>query len=69
MTSVPKPLKFLRPHYPDLQALYETWQPSENKVSLPLPVFPLPVFFPIARLLTPPSLSSPSSPTSSPSSQ
>ncbi|PPQ66966.1 hypothetical protein CVT26_009997 [Gymnopilus dilepis] len=31
MTSVPKPLKFLRPHYPDLQALYETWQPSENK--------------------------------------
>ncbi|CAA7271241.1 unnamed protein product [Cyclocybe aegerita] len=33
MTSVPKPLKFLRPHYPDLQALYETWAPSEDKVS------------------------------------
>ncbi|RXW17645.1 hypothetical protein EST38_g8208 [Candolleomyces aberdarensis] len=31
MTSVPKPLKFLRPHYPDLQALYETWSPSDNK--------------------------------------
>ncbi|CAA7268438.1 unnamed protein product [Cyclocybe aegerita] len=31
MTSVPKPLKFLRPHYPDLQALYETWAPSEDK--------------------------------------
>ncbi|KDR72525.1 hypothetical protein GALMADRAFT_252654 [Galerina marginata CBS 339.88] len=31
MTSVPKPLKFLRPHYPALQALYETWPPSENK--------------------------------------
>ncbi|KAF8801079.1 26S proteasome regulatory complex, non-ATPase subcomplex, Rpn1 subunit [Phlegmacium glaucopus] len=31
MTSVPKPLKFLRPHYPDLQALYETWPPSEDK--------------------------------------
>ncbi|TEB31795.1 26S proteasome regulatory complex, non-ATPase subcomplex, Rpn1 subunit [Coprinellus micaceus] len=31
MTSVPKPLKFLRPHYPDLQALYETWDPSDDK--------------------------------------
>ncbi|KAF8999058.1 armadillo-type protein [Cyathus striatus] len=31
MTSVPKPLKFLRPHYPDLQALYDTWSPSEDK--------------------------------------
>ncbi|EPS97459.1 26S proteasome regulatory complex non-ATPase subcomplex Rpn1 subunit [Fomitopsis schrenkii] len=31
MTSVPKPLKFLHPHYPELQRLYETWPPSENK--------------------------------------
>ncbi|GBE87336.1 26S proteasome regulatory subunit rpn-1 [Sparassis crispa] len=31
MTSVPKPLKFLHPHYPELQKLYETWLPSENK--------------------------------------
>ncbi|KAI0360587.1 26S proteasome regulatory complex non-ATPase subcomplex Rpn1 subunit [Trametes cingulata] len=31
MTSVPKPLKFLHPHYPGLQALYETWSPSEDK--------------------------------------
>ncbi|KAJ3999594.1 armadillo-type protein [Lentinula boryana] len=31
MTSVPKPLKFLRPHFPDLQALYEGWSASENK--------------------------------------
>jgi len=31
MTSVPKPLKFLRPHYPDLQALYDTWDPSDDK--------------------------------------
>ncbi|KAI0372041.1 26S proteasome regulatory complex non-ATPase subcomplex Rpn1 subunit [Pilatotrama ljubarskyi] len=31
MTSVPKPLKFLHPHYPALQALYETWSPSEDK--------------------------------------
>ncbi|KAK7042997.1 proteasome regulatory particle base subunit [Paramarasmius palmivorus] len=31
MTSVPKPLKFLRPHYPDLQGLYETWPASEDK--------------------------------------
>jgi 26S proteasome regulatory subunit N1 len=32
MTSVPKPLKFLRPHYPELQNLYELWSPSEDKV-------------------------------------
>ncbi|KAF9525747.1 armadillo-type protein [Crepidotus variabilis] len=31
MTSVPKPLKFLRPHYPDLQTLYDTWPSSEDK--------------------------------------
>ncbi|KAJ7336346.1 armadillo-type protein [Mycena albidolilacea] len=31
MTSVPKPLKFLRPLYPDLQTLYETWPTSEDK--------------------------------------
>ncbi|KAJ6590579.1 armadillo-type protein [Mycena vulgaris] len=31
MTSVPKPLKFLRPIYPDLQVLYETWPSSEDK--------------------------------------
>ncbi|KII91189.1 hypothetical protein PLICRDRAFT_51364 [Plicaturopsis crispa FD-325 SS-3] len=31
MTSVPKPLKFLRPHYPDLQTLYDTWPASEDK--------------------------------------
>ncbi|KAF8634856.1 hypothetical protein AX17_004104 [Amanita inopinata Kibby_2008] len=31
MTSVPKPLKFLRPHYPGLQELYDTWPPSEDK--------------------------------------
>ncbi|KAH7104979.1 26S proteasome regulatory complex, non-ATPase subcomplex, Rpn1 subunit [Auriculariales sp. MPI-PUGE-AT-0066] len=31
MTSVPKPLKFLRPHYPALQALYESWKSSAEK--------------------------------------
>ncbi|KAG6868638.1 hypothetical protein C0993_012682 [Termitomyces sp. T159_Od127] len=31
MTSVPKPLKFLRPHYLDLQALYDIWPISEDK--------------------------------------
>ncbi|KZV92939.1 putative RPN1-26S proteasome regulatory subunit [Exidia glandulosa HHB12029] len=31
MTSVPKPLKFLRPHYPDLQTLYESWDASADK--------------------------------------
>jgi len=34
MTSVPKPLKFLRPFYPEMQTLYEKWQPSENKALL-----------------------------------
>ncbi len=32
MTSVPKPLKFLRPLYPDLQELYTKWPSSEDKV-------------------------------------
>jgi len=31
MTSVPKPLKFLRPHYPDLQIVYDSWATSANK--------------------------------------
>ena len=34
MTSVPKPLKSPRPHYRDLQTLYETWPVSEDKVGL-----------------------------------
>jgi 26S proteasome regulatory subunit N1 len=32
MTSVPKPLKFLRPHYATLAAFYETLMDSANKV-------------------------------------
>lgn len=39
MTSVPKPLKFLHPHYPALQELYETWPPSEDKVCITRAVF------------------------------
>lgn len=31
MTSVPKPLKFLRPHYPELQALYDKWPKSAEE--------------------------------------
>ncbi|KAF9508141.1 hypothetical protein BS47DRAFT_246748 [Hydnum rufescens UP504] len=31
MTSVPKPLKFLRPHYPTLEAIYEKWPVSDDK--------------------------------------
>ncbi|XP_054714152.1 26S proteasome non-ATPase regulatory subunit 2-like [Uloborus diversus] len=31
MTSVPKPLKFLRPHYPTLKALYEKFSEGETK--------------------------------------
>ncbi|ORZ16276.1 armadillo-type protein [Absidia repens] len=31
MTSVPKPLKFLSPHYSTLKDVYETWPSSESK--------------------------------------
>lgn len=34
MTSVPKPLKFLRPHYGKLKEIYEGMATGENKVSL-----------------------------------
>ena len=32
MTAVPKPLKFLRPHYKGLEKAYESWPEGENKV-------------------------------------
>ena len=32
MTSVPKPLKFLRQHYATMKELFETWPNQENKV-------------------------------------
>ena len=32
MTAVPKPLKFLRPHYENLEKAYESWPAGENKV-------------------------------------
>ncbi|KAI0117763.1 armadillo-type protein [Nemania sp. FL0031] len=34
MTAVPKPLKFLRPHYQALTKLYEEWPETEDKASL-----------------------------------
>ena len=34
LTAVPKPLKFLRPHYKLLTELYQRWQSSDNKVIL-----------------------------------
>ncbi|QUC16831.1 uncharacterized protein UV8b_01072 [Ustilaginoidea virens] len=34
MTAVPKPLKFLRPHYETLKKLYEEWPTGEDKSSL-----------------------------------
>lgn len=34
MTAVPKPLKFLRPHYQRLATSYESWPSGENKNSL-----------------------------------
>ncbi|KAI1174619.1 armadillo-type protein [Nemania sp. FL0916] len=34
MTAVPKPLKFLRPHYEPLTKLYEAWPEGDNKASL-----------------------------------
>jgi 26S proteasome regulatory subunit N1 len=33
MTAVPKPLKFLRPHYENLVKEYESWPEGDNKVS------------------------------------
>lgn len=35
MTSVPKPLKFLRPHYEKLVKYFETMPNGENKVTFP----------------------------------
>jgi 26S proteasome regulatory subunit N1 len=32
MTAVPKPLKFLRPHYDELTALYDRWPAGTDKV-------------------------------------
>ncbi|KAK6348855.1 proteasome regulatory particle base subunit [Orbilia blumenaviensis] len=34
MTAVPKPLKFLRPHYDDLAGLYDTWKSDDDKLML-----------------------------------
>lgn len=34
MTAVPKPLKFLRPHYEPMIKLYEEWPTGEDKTSL-----------------------------------
>ncbi|ODH44991.1 26S proteasome regulatory subunit rpn-1 [Paracoccidioides brasiliensis] len=34
MTAVPKPLKFLRPHYDELAVLYEQWSAGDDKDSL-----------------------------------
>ncbi|KAF3767410.1 26S proteasome regulatory complex, non-ATPase subcomplex, Rpn1 subunit [Cryphonectria parasitica EP155] len=34
MTAVPKPLKFLRPHYETMTKLYEDWPAGDDKVSL-----------------------------------
>ena len=33
MTAVPKPLKFLRPHYEDLTKLYDEWPAGTDKVA------------------------------------
>lgn len=35
MTAVPKPLKFLRPHYEKLEKAYASWPEGENKVCEP----------------------------------
>ncbi|KAJ6262018.1 26S proteasome regulatory subunit rpn-1 [Drechslerella dactyloides] len=34
MTAVPKPLKFLRPHYEDLAGLYDKWAHQDQKLML-----------------------------------
>lgn len=33
MTAVPKPLKFLRPHYEELEKAYDSWPAGDNKKS------------------------------------
>jgi 26S proteasome regulatory subunit N1 len=33
MTAVPKPLKFLRPHYEKLETAYQSWPAGDNKKS------------------------------------
>ena len=38
MTAVPKPLKFLRPHYDTLTALFDTWADGEDKVCFFSPI-------------------------------
>lgn len=35
MTAVPKPLKFLRPHYTRLTEAFEEWPAGDDKVSFP----------------------------------
>lgn len=32
MTAVPKPLKFLRPHYENFEKAYESWPTGDDKV-------------------------------------
>ena len=32
MTAVPKPLKFLRPHFDELEKCYERWSDGKEKV-------------------------------------
>ena len=32
MTAVPKPLKFLRPHYENFEKAYDSWPAGDNKV-------------------------------------
>ena len=34
MTAVPKPLKFLRPHYDELTAVYDSWSAGPVKVGV-----------------------------------
>ena len=45
MTSVPKPLKFLRPHYGTLKAYYETMADSDLKVVYSQYCNPLSIWF------------------------
>jgi 26S proteasome regulatory subunit N1 len=39
MTAVPKPLKFLRPHYDELTVLYDNWLVGPDKVCLRIPKY------------------------------
>ena len=50
MTSVPKPLKFLRPHYPALQSIHSAMNEADNKVWEKNSIYNENIFFSISSI-------------------